>query len=330
MKQMYFKLFANCIPVKGYTQSLIYDLPASRYEYIPNILFEILKASESKSIEKLKQYYNNEYDRGIDSYFNYLISKELGFYTSEPELYPRMDLFWETPFDITNCILHDNLDLLLKLKFSIEVDDLTIILSHLNEKTVNDLKRIDKIIKHQSLQLFIKYDERIYDDIKKLNSIGVIAQIIIFNASETRELNTENVTALLIKEDLDLSSNCNVNPSYFSCNIPHFTEAQTYNTYFNRKLYIDPKGNLKNAPNSFESFGSILDLASSQKLFDILNAPGFTRLHKVGKDRIETCKDCEYRYMCVDNRAPVQKDEGMWYNLGDCNYNPFTGLWKNE
>ena len=41
-KELYFKLFASCIPVKGFIRSMIYDLHRFNFELIPNSLYKIL------------------------------------------------------------------------------------------------------------------------------------------------------------------------------------------------------------------------------------------------------------------------------------------------
>ena len=38
----YFKLYANCIPVKGASRSIICDIQRIRYHFITNDLFDIL------------------------------------------------------------------------------------------------------------------------------------------------------------------------------------------------------------------------------------------------------------------------------------------------
>lgn len=46
------------------------------------------------------------------------------------------------------------------------------------------------------------------------------------------------------------------------------------------------------------------------------------------KDEVEGCKDCEYRYLCIDCRPDSITDnfyEKPWY----CTYNPYEGTWMN-
>src|SRR3989304_5336380 len=93
----YFLLYANCIPVKGAKRSIICDLQLGRYKFIPNILFEILTKHRNFPLEKIKKSYNHTFDRGIDTYLKLLTDDEWGFYTNDPDVFPKMDLKWDFP-----------------------------------------------------------------------------------------------------------------------------------------------------------------------------------------------------------------------------------------
>lgn len=103
----YFKLFASCIPVKGYKESLIYDLDRGKSFNIPNLLYEILLVNNEKklSIPELQLYFNNLYDKGIEAFFEDFVNNEIGFYTNTPELFLNLNPVWKSPFRITNAIL---------------------------------------------------------------------------------------------------------------------------------------------------------------------------------------------------------------------------------
>ena len=71
--KIYPKLYASCIPVKGYKQSFIYDLQRSKSSNaIPNDLYNILTLHENKTIEEIKREFDNQYDEVIDEYFDFL------------------------------------------------------------------------------------------------------------------------------------------------------------------------------------------------------------------------------------------------------------------
>lgn len=146
---------------------------------------------------------------------------------------------------------------------------------------------------------------------------------------KTETLNTESLkielpTFKIIKTDNPLS--CIIhNP-----NLQLFTESQTHHTYFNRKMYIGAKGEIKNAPECEEEFGNINDLGSVEDLKQIIAIPEFQKYWFVHKELCDVCKDCEFRHMCVDNRLPYQRKDGSWYHKTECNYNPYICKWKDE
>lgn len=325
---MYFKLFSNCIPVKGYTHSVLYDLQMCTYNYIPNLVFEILKMSQLKSVDELKLFYNNEYDSGIDHYFNYFAEKGLGFYTNEPELFPDFDLSWDTPYEITNLIIDNSLEAVKQVVGLLEVDDLTIILDKIDDATISSLSAISSFISYQSLQLFILYDKLVPQKIHKLlREVNRISSIVVFKAPIDEKESYNESTIVYIRNEFCLNGQCNIHPNYFSCNIPHFTEAQHFNTYFNKKLYISPNGDLKNTYNS-AWIGNIKQINTIKKIYDLMRQPDFLKLSTITKDNIQVCKDCEFRYMCTDDRIPVQEQNGEWTHLIPCNYDPYTGEWR--
>ncbi len=62
-QKVYFKLFANCILVRGAERSTICDLQRGYYKLIPNLLADILAENENKSVSELKYFFDNQYDK---------------------------------------------------------------------------------------------------------------------------------------------------------------------------------------------------------------------------------------------------------------------------
>jgi radical SAM protein with 4Fe4S-binding SPASM domain len=69
-----------------------------------------------------------------------------------------------------------------------------------------------------------------------------------------------------------------------------------------------------------ESFGKLGEIS----LRELTINPRFTKLWKTRKDDINTCKDCEFRYICSDCRAFVQSENKPL----KCNYNPYIANWE--
>ena len=93
------------------------------------------------------------------------------------------------------------------------------------------------------------------------------------------------------------------------------------NNCFGSKLYISA---------DMEVYPCVMERRISHgnlKNSDLKNLLNDTIL-KLGKDHIEGCKDCEYRYACFDCRANSMSNniyEKPWY----CTYNPYLGEWED-
>jgi hypothetical protein len=130
--------------------------------------------------------------------------------------------------------------------------------------------------------------------------------------------------------DKKLNNTQSLSINDFFVNIPLFTESKKHHTYYNRKLYIGVKGEIKNAPECEEEFGNIQNLKSLEDLKAMIKKPEFQKYWFIHKGICDVCKDCEFRHMCVDNRIPHKKKDGNWYHQEECNYNPYICKWKGE
>lgn len=73
------------------------------------------------------------------------------------------------------------------------------------------------------------------------------------------------------------------------------------------------------------SYGNI----STVELSDVLMLDAFKKPWSIKKDDILICRDCEFRYICVDCRA-YRQDEGDWLSKPlKCNYDPYTATYND-
>ena len=100
--------------------------------------------------------------------------------------------------------------------------------------------------------------------------------------------------------------------------------SQSHNSCLFKKLHIQLDGSLKNCPSMKESFGNIQDIT----LIEVLEEPSFKKYWNVHKDKINVCKDCEFRYICTDCRAYVKEPQDMFSQPLKCGYNPYSGEWS--
>jgi len=143
-KEVYFLLYASCIPVSGYKQTVICDINNEVAKILPNDLFHFVAQSKDTDVETLKKIYHNEYNEIIDNLFNHLVSENMGFYTNSPQCFPKMSLLWETPHLLTNIILDIKKDSVLENSVFNQIEESgceTIQIRFLFNVEISDIKK---------------------------------------------------------------------------------------------------------------------------------------------------------------------------------------------
>lgn len=332
-----FVLFACCIPVRGARRSVICDLQRQTYRFIPNGLHEILTVHRGKTIDEIKNAYNHEFDEEIESYFYFLTDEEFGFWSDEPENFPDLDLAWQRPERITNAIIDidnssdHNYTMILK-----ELDDLgckAIELRFFSSVTMAKLERVlieTMFGRLRSISLIAGWSEELNPaNIEQLIEKHPRIHTIIIHSAPKPLLKVLRLGTTLIhrKEAIDSPSCCGqVHAGYFVTNTDLFTEAKHHNTCLNRKVSIDARGEVKNCPSMSRSFGNVQDVS----LHSAIAQRDFTELWSINKDQIETCKDCEFRYICTDCRAYLTDSKNLYSKPAKCTYNPYTAEWAEQ
>ena len=123
-----------------------------------------------------------------------------------------------------------------------------------------------------------------------------------------------------------VDSNCcgTINAGYFIYNIQTINENKLVNSCLNRKISIDIDGYIKNCPSMKDNFGNI----KNTTIEEALNREGFKKHWEIKKDEIEVCKECEFRDICSDCRAYIEKPENIYSKPLKCGYSPYTNEWE--
>jgi len=327
----YFVLFACCIPVKGATRSIICDLQRNTFVYIPNEVYSILSYSCEQKFNATETISQSDINHVID----YLINEEYGFYCDNPESFPKINLKNnDFPELLKNMIIdfdqNSNHDLeniceqvsnlrcsAIELRYFATFKEEEIC-NHLNTFNQSTVRTINLIVKDAN-----------WITSETINNICVsykrVKQIIVYSAgkNETQQLDLQTII-IYTEEDIKDESHCgNISPFYFQSNIDFFTESILYNNCLDKKVGIDKFGNIKNCPSMNKIFGNVTTTA----IKDVLNDSEFQRLWLIKKDDIKICKDCEFRYICMDCRAYLEenciKDKPL-----KCNYDPYHNTWS--
>ncbi len=333
-----FILYACCQLVKGASRTLICDLQRNKYHFIPNSLYHILTEDKRISLDILKVKYPKNIDT-IEEYFQFLIDEDLGFFCPESELneFPDLDLAWKNPSDITNAIIDvdntteiDSLKLVLQQLDILKCSSVQVrIFTDLANEVITRISKYFENSRIRSVDIILKYDESKSVSFFKylVESNQRIFSFIIHSSpfEDIIDIKGWNSQCIYTQKVIDSPLCCGVtNPNYFTVNLPFFTESQNHNTCLNRKISIDTSGNIKNCPSMVKSYGNIKDT----QLSDVLVKPNFKDLWLINKDKIEVCKDCEFRHICIDCRAILQNPDNIYSKPSKCKYNPYEAIWE--
>jgi SPASM domain peptide maturase of grasp-with-spasm system len=335
MSQSYYKLFANCIPVKGYTRSAIYDLQRKDHWFIPNVLFDILASYSDQSLKEIKKKYIQE-EIDVDEFFEFLFENEICFPCQEADLklFPPLNLQWHCPTHFENCIVDYNYKLKddfirlideiselripnvqLRLFEKISEENITSILNLLLQ---SNIKFIDIILPQQFECCFVN---------QFIKSNPKIRSIIFTSSAKLKSREFEQASIFHTTQVVDSNQLCGiVEEEQFVCEMRTFCESIKFNSCLNCKISIDVDGNIKNCPSMKESFGNIKDT----NIEEAIKHPNFKKYWNINKDKIEVCKDCEYRHMCTDCRAYLKQADNIFSQPAKCNYNPYIAKWKDD
>lgn len=286
-------------------------------------------------VDLIKNMFAFQEDETIDEYFNFLIKNEIVFFTTDPSLFPKLNLNWDDPAEITNAVidfrdtiahwrpfLHqvDNLGCKhVQLRF-FSVSHFDILMSVLEELDVCNISSVEIILKNSDWIT----KENLHELTLRHRRIFAFC-IHSADSNEEHNMHMPMGKVFYIEDNLNSSAHCGkISPSSFSINIPTFTESQHFNSCLNRKISIDVDGNIKNCPSMPSSFGNIKDTT----LREALDHPDFKKYWNITKDQIAVCKDCEFRYICTDCRAYLESPEDAYSKPLKCGYNPYTCEWE--
>ena len=351
-QNLYFQLFSTCIPVKGASAGLIYDLNRGEIHPTSNLIFDVLQNAKGKTINELKAFYNNKYNDGIDAFFDSFAEKELGFYTDEPDSFPELNLDWHDPHFVTNAILEialptnvngndtqyynvfkalEQLDKLgcsaIQFRFlGIDNSEMAVSIEFVQQiLSALDRSRIELI------ECFLPYSTMYPIDDKVLTKITKnprLATLFLYSNDTQNTLNPTYLNHLgndklyPVSQRIVAGMKDEIYFDNFALNVSIFTEAQQYNIGLNRKVCIDYEGNVKNYVSHQKSFGHI----DSIDLTELIASEAFKEKWLVSNDKVQQCKDCQYRYVCLSNTDLEFKD-GEWHKTDYCNFNPNLNEW---
>ena len=299
----FFIFYSNISIIKGFKRTLLVDMQLKKNYLISNILLDFINDDRINlsKIDSLTQ----ESKKIIKKWLDYFIENNLGHYTNNPELFPKMSSVFYSSSQITNLVIeisktnYEKLttEVLPKIdKLGVKAMVIIFVDQTFDFEDFNQYFR-DSGVEH--IELYLPFN--IYDDIKfKLISTQKrIRKITFYGLQNSKEncLYNDLIIEFLVNRVSLIKSCGNIFVSDNLINNKIIFESINHNSCLNKKLAIDKDGNIKNCPSMPESFGNIKDTTIEQAL----NHPNFKKYWNITKDQIEVCKDCEFRHICTDS-----------------------------
>lgn len=330
----YFIIYSNCILTKGANRTSISDTQKKQIYFIPNSLYEDILKLKKIDFDSFCERKSLEEKTVLNSYIDLFIDEGLGFFTSQKDSFPDINLEYYSPEIINNAIIDidDKSDFQLNILFSnlkefqckfIEIriySDFAIqeLKSMIEMFDLGFLNNLDIIMKFPSNQ----HDLQLIENLMIENKI--IGRITLHSSNENGR--HKDLDIFKIKKNVTSCLGCGqIDQKYFSLNLKTISESQKYNTCLHKKISVDIKGNIKNCPSMPKSFGNI----KNTTLNEALNHRDFKKYWNITKEQIEVCKDCEFRNLCTDCRSYIEDPKDIYSKPLKCGYSPYTNRWEN-
>lgn len=154
---------------------------------------------------------------------------------------------------------------------------------------------------------------------KILDAIGAEQKFVVFKNSKKYSHEVDGCDIIPGRMRGNIISESSMDANDFS-----FFFRQTFHSCWGKKISLDVNGDIKLCLRHRLSFGNILR-ENVKKL--IVNGT-FDPYWELTKDNIPKCKDCEYRYACIECRPHMEMPGENLEKPRQCGYNPNTGEWK--
>lgn len=297
-------LFSFCKVIQGKEKSIICDFQKGKIKFIPNEMAAVIGMLQKDTFEKVKEQFSADAEI-FDSYVAFLLEKGFAFFTASKDNFVPIENSWCSPEVINNAMVeygfeqYDILDVLQQLD-GLFVKFIEFRFTKLTEEDIPTFKRIldyctSSVLR--SARVYLPYESKamskqILDLVKQY---PVIDCAIFYNSKFNRLIEKDEHQTFYIEQTLEEITKANVNRKFLVNNIEYFHEAQQFNPYYNKKVAITAKGDLKNCIKNKAVFGNL----HRQSIREVVATEAFQEFWKVTHDQIEEVRDSELRYNYV-------------------------------
>jgi hypothetical protein len=243
---------------------------------------------------------------------NFLDSNDLGFMTKNPHLFSKMSLEYHSP-EIINTAVIDFSD---RYSFELLIDQLDecnckngLIYIRFPLTSLAPMGQLLKTSSRSTLRSIVmvldyfsgmqqKYLEKLFETYKKLYTV------LVCGAPENKVINVYQNKIISLTAPMSEIRGYELK-DYLIINFDYFFESRKCNPYYNKKVFIDAEGGIRNSMYKQKVFGDI----SHDRLCDIVTGEKFRKLLKKMPAGVE---QSEFRY-CLYNPGG-KPDESKFTN----------------
>jgi SPASM domain peptide maturase of grasp-with-spasm system len=315
------RLYAHNVPVRGKERSAIYDLRSGIIKIIPNQMFEVIATLQTSPLDDVRQEYAED-EAIFDEYCNFLLSNNLAFLTTEPHCFPPLAIAYNCPKHIANAVVeysfeHYSLEALLEELNDLNCKDLELRVWNCEDaRKLAALSNATKSKSFRSINLFLEYTEWL--SLPFLESLyaanAKLSRVIVYNSPVEANSYKYPHKVLLRKENYkDTKFKEGIPKDTYCINMEYFMEANFYNPYYNKKVAVDYRGDVKNCLLHSNAFGNL----NEKKLAEIVNDSGFQVMWRANHDKINGVRDSELRY-CMVVSDKLAEDAPECFSIIEC------------
>ena len=339
-KKKYLMPFSHCFITAGERRFTIFDSSKGKLHRFDNIFYDFLiRARHIYAYTLIKEHAAGH--NAIYQFVEFLINEELATFVSNVKIFPSINEDWEfcghiksLMIDIRN-IWHD-LDAILSQLSHLMCKELEI--RSYRVLSMSEIQEISMCVSKYDIDtviLIIPYDvnfqnPQVLGTINNLIENDYRLRFLFYGLSEEEYKIMDDIKCefgpLFFNVSLSMTQitgpECcgNIDISKFhSLNIQSYMENKLYNSCLNKKISIDENGDIKNCPSMKKKWGNI----SSKRLLDVYYDENFQSIWKMSNSKVNDCKNCEFRCICLGCRAYVMDSQDFFSKPSKCSYNPF-------
>ncbi|MDN4754821.1 hypothetical protein QYZ87_09890 [Porphyromonadaceae bacterium W3.11] len=318
-----------CVLVIGHNNSCIYDLQRNGIYRFPNkylCLFEVDKETGIYKVNSIDANFDNS-----QAFIDTLISNQLCISTTVNHFFRPIDLTYYPQRICENAIIdrdkyssYSMSSLAEKLSdvgcgaisirylYPVKLTEIERDVIEFNNSTVRDIEIHCNILEGKSIENIKDFKRR----------YGRVCSFVFYEERE-RKVNHigSNLTVVTIDKPLLKRNMCGgVSEFNMRAQTQFYIESKTFNNCLYRKICIDENGLIKNCPLMTNNYGHLDD--HSHQFRSIMKSEKFQEYWSITKDSVDDCKNCEFRYACLDCRCQAKNQNNTFTKQIKCEYNP--------